>query len=1015
MTVLLTHMGSLAREESCGEKSQLPRRARTDSWLPYLEESPLPRRSIAIVVDSVVQAVAPSVCAQLEASLRSLLSEHAVELSRIQATLEGVEQCLVSRYKKRGSAKSESRRAYTCDLPSPKERRRDSNDCSPPRSRNPSRDPSPCCSRHESEPRDVMLSLNSALNSRRSSEAVATNLTPSRAGSKSNCSISLSPAADECPTLLQPPGLERGRRRSSSPSVNSNPPSVTSGQQGSTTASKSEARTADLSTDGTRRENSPKASFSRDTAASPEASFKPCRSEPIRSGSKSTPLMIRPDAKAANVHQVHGLSLAPDVQHGPTIATDVCDPNEVLVDRGCEEEEQADVQSSGRKAMGLKVDTKVDMGTRGRSKPKETSPPRGQSPKPPSSPTSAKRREFRKKGRARTHNIDGDASFRSRFFTAPVYGTEEDEEIPPTPKTPADNKESSLMRSLTHRSKSPERDKHEKYGDHDRYNSNHHFDLYSLEQLHSSRLLELEVEATKSRVDDHEHGELVGRRGSENTWCAISSMMPMQQEDIHDKQHSSPKVVPAITDKSESSTSKHLAVSTRDQRRPSGISTSNESMLSGSALTSDFTETTEIDNRNSTRNLDDLRRRHDHKLTVSELRHEDDTYITSPEQSEHGSNHGMEDNLDALQWKTRIALCICGVVPWQLPKRFPFLKFKAPTWYQNLVLLIAVMAAACTTFQGLLGKALLSEDDKHRSFEWRWYLGTLPYSIGSIIGLVIVRAGRVQKLVRSFPGPLEAYALRHGFVDMLSRETSRRLTVLISFWTVVVLVRLTGDILLLEGVETAWDTILLIVCFTISSGILLALVSVQLYIFTILGMMVDQFCFKFVDNPDVSHGIQEWNVIQAILRHVAKAFDWCFLATQTMALTALLLSATQLLQVDLQGGTRRTMGYISGVFLPPVLMACGAGSLFFIAAEVTEKCNRVPALLNSVMCGSGDMEQHDQRNCLVNYVTHSAAGFYMKEVRLTSSMALKLTYITFLGAYFVVTQLASKSSDRNNG
>merc|ERR1712107_374078 len=77
-----------------------------------------------------------------------------------------------------------------------------------------------------------------------------------------------------------------------------------------------------------------------------------------------------------------------------------------------------------------------------------------------------------------------------------------------------------------------------------------------------------------------------------------------------------------------------------------------------------------------------------------------------------------------------------------------------------------------------------------------------------------------------------------------------------------------------------------------------------------------------------------------------------------------------------------------GWVLPPV-------SLFlytlFRAATVTEKCSRVPALLNSWRFGESEVDHGRQH--LVQYITHSAAGFYVKGVRLNAYMALKLTYL----------------------
>merc|ERR1712107_385915 len=86
------------------------------------------------------------------------------------------------------------------------------------------------------------------------------------------------------------------------------------------------------------------------------------------------------------------------------------------------------------------------------------------------------------------------------------------------------------------------------------------------------------------------------------------------------------------------------------------------------------------------------------------------------------------------------------------------------------------------------------------------------------------------------------------------------------------------------------------------------------------------------------------------------------------------------------------------------LLALVDARLFLWAAEVTEKCARVPPLVNSLSFG---VDVDPQRHYLVEYVAYSAAGFYVKEVRLTAAMALKLAYISGLVAFGVLTKVAS--------
>ena len=59
--------------------------------------------------------------------------------------------------------------------------------------------------------------------------------------------------------------------------------------------------------------------------------------------------------------------------------------------------------------------------------------------------------------------------------------------------------------------------------------------------------------------------------------------------------------------------------------------------------------------------------------------------------------------------------------------------------------------------------------------------------------------------------------------------------------------------------------------------------------------------------------------------------------------------------------------------LPPLLLMVFC---LFRAAAVTEKCSRAPALVNSLVVEEDVMD--DARQYLVQYIEHSAAGFYIK-------------------------------------
>eukprot|EP00747_Dinoflagellata_sp_TGD_P140622 gnl/TRDRNA2_/TRDRNA2_176030_c0_seq1.p1 gnl/TRDRNA2_/TRDRNA2_176030_c0~~gnl/TRDRNA2_/TRDRNA2_176030_c0_seq1.p1 ORF type:complete len:488 (+),score=50.90 gnl/TRDRNA2_/TRDRNA2_176030_c0_seq1:3-1466(+) len=335
-------------------------------------------------------------------------------------------------------------------------------------------------------------------------------------------------------------------------------------------------------------------------------------------------------------------------------------------------------------------------------------------------------------------------------------------------------------------------------------------------------------------------------------------------------------------------------------------------------------------------------------------------------------------------------LCVWGVVPWQSSGVTSMM-------YQKLVALSVFAVFVIHMVTDCM------------------YMTSVPVALGSFLGLLVVRTGRIQNLMIGYAGPLETYSNRHGITDMWANAALKRCMVVVAVWLCSIVLHLCSFVLVevdAPGIpqgHLAKATYFL--CFFLVSGIFVALVSCQLFVFSMLGIMIDHFCTqKFVDLP-VSHAIADWNIIQAILRRATGAFDSCFLVTQTTALAVLLVSAVQLVQapwvrheIDLGH-----FHVLAAILLPPVLLALGAGGLFYTAATITEKCSRVPALLNSVMFNSRDELIDQKRQCLVQYITSSAAGFYIKEVRLSAGAALKLMYTIGLGGFAVLTKIAVDS------
>eukprot|EP00929_Paragymnodinium_shiwhaense_P093070 TRINITY_DN53122_c0_g3_i1.p1 TRINITY_DN53122_c0_g3~~TRINITY_DN53122_c0_g3_i1.p1 ORF type:complete len:1668 (+),score=329.56 TRINITY_DN53122_c0_g3_i1:387-5006(+) len=182
-----------------------------------------------------------------------------------------------------------------------------------------------------------------------------------------------------------------------------------------------------------------------------------------------------------------------------------------------------------------------------------------------------------------------------------------------------------------------------------------------------------------------------------------------------------------------------------------------------------------------------------------------------------------------------------------------------------------------------------------------------------------------------------------------------------------------------------------------------AIVFSILHISCGLEHMVDSFCIRFFDDPDWSRGITEWNTMQAIIRSSGRTVDLCFLALQTSVVAGIFLTGAGLLVTSSDDARSLTLRFAS--WLPPTLLALFS---LFRAASVTEKCLRSPALVNSLIEDSDDTI-NTERQYMVHFMEHSAAGFYIQGVRLTSAMGLKYTYVLTIVCFSLFAQIQRKA------
>mmetsp|Transcript_13944 Transcript_13944/g.42951 ORF Transcript_13944/g.42951 Transcript_13944/m.42951 type:complete len:614 (+) Transcript_13944:3-1844(+) len=258
---------------------------------------------------------------------------------------------------------------------------------------------------------------------------------------------------------------------------------------------------------------------------------------------------------------------------------------------------------------------------------------------------------------------------------------------------------------------------------------------------------------------------------------------------------------------------------------------------------------------------------------------------------------------------------------------------------------------------------------------------------------------------------LVLYAQRNGFDGGWGWQSRQHSLVAIALWAVAVVMRAVAnfhgklDLFVMDGVDHRWAAGSGTIAFAIVAGMFTAMVLCLLHITNALVMMVDSFCGKFMEDPDIPERIQDWNEVQALLRRASGATTPCFLALHTTALVIVGLGLWEAVigEVALHGSACIVAWLIA--FAPAALAVLQVGQLLPRAAEVTSRCARAPAFINSLDISG--LAVDIRRQYMVDYVVNSDAGFYVNEAKLTGHIVMKLAYLVGIGVLTVTMRVAS--------
>lgn len=163
-----------------------------------------------------------------------------------------------------------------------------------------------------------------------------------------------------------------------------------------------------------------------------------------------------------------------------------------------------------------------------------------------------------------------------------------------------------------------------------------------------------------------------------------------------------------------------------------------------------------------------------------------------------------------------------------------------------------------------------------------------------------------------------------------------------------------------------------------------------------MSMIVDAYCFRCMQSGhSYVQLLHPWNTLQALLRRTTGTFAICIMAQIATISAGLVVAVLSPMQTETRD--MRTLWALA-IVAP---LSISFGMVFTKAAEVTEKCRRVPSLVNSMILTQGT----ETRFYLTYHISQSNAGFFVGEVAINGTLVLKAGHVACLALFAVVSTL----------
>lgn len=314
---------------------------------------------------------------------------------------------------------------------------------------------------------------------------------------------------------------------------------------------------------------------------------------------------------------------------------------------------------------------------------------------------------------------------------------------------------------------------------------------------------------------------------------------------------------------------------------------------------------------------------------------------------------------------------------------FPFVLRNIP-WVSNLCAQLLILIYSLTILSLLVSGYELSMP----------YLNECSLLLFSFASLLGIYALQKRKADDAFGHSLSAYASQYHFMDCWEIATGRLDWAAFFGGILCVAAFLLSKVLYfiynlqtmeykanLNGLSFACH-LFSSFAFICSTSLLVAVYRSQSNLLIGLDQMLDVWMAGLMSDCDFQKGISTWNVVQAVMRQSSRGMEHAFLSVKLCGFASLLFLEGQAMLLRNQSlvGGRLCVHLVA--MLPLFFLALLAFLISFQTSALTEKCSDLPSLVNQLEPDAFDsMHQVRDKLHLVESITHSSAGIYVKGVR----------------------------------